>query len=241
MRLDRITLLACPACGGQLTVLEPTFADSDPSEVREGRLVSECGRSFAITQHVARFVSSHNYAYSFGFQWALHPKTQLDAETGYKLSWERFRAATTWESLEGKLVLEAGCGAGRFTGVALDLGAKLVTFDYSTAIDVNLGNTGFREAVTYLQADIYRIPVKPGSFDAVFCMGVLQHTPDVRGAFMSLADVVKPGGELVIDVYKKTLPAMLIGSTCSDQSPSAPEEAIQDLPCRQERWDDDLD
>jgi 2-polyprenyl-3-methyl-5-hydroxy-6-metoxy-1,4-benzoquinol methylase len=209
MRVDRIEWLACPDCGGQLTLRDQALAEDDPGEVREGSLDSACGRSFAITGHVARFVPIHNYADSFGFQWAQHAKTQIDVETGYNLSRERFRTATTWENLAGKRVLEAGCGAGRFTSVALELGAELVTFDYSTAIDVNVQNSGLHDAVTYLQADIYRIPVRPASFDAVFCMGVLQHTPDVRVAFMSLADVVKPGGELVIDVYKKTLPAML--------------------------------
>ena len=37
-----------------------------------------------------------------------------------------------------------------------------------------------------------------------FCFGVLQHTPDVRQAFFSLPPMVKAGGEIVVDVYKKT-------------------------------------
>jgi SAM-dependent methyltransferase len=45
------------------------------------------------------------------------------------------------------------------------------------------------------------LPFAPGSFDKVFCFGVLQHTPDVRKSVESLAAMVKPGGELVVDFY----------------------------------------
>ncbi len=38
-------------------------------------------------------------------------------------------------------------------------------------------------------------------FDKVFCFGVLQHTPDVELSVKTLIDMVKPGGELVVDFY----------------------------------------
>jgi hypothetical protein len=38
---------------------------------------------------------------------------------------------------------------------------------------------------------------------------VLQHTPDPERAFLSLASKVRPGGELVIDVYAKAIPSLL--------------------------------
>ena len=38
-------------------------------------------------------------------------------------------------------------------------------------------------------------------FDKIFCLGVLQHTPDVKKAYMSLVPFLKPGGELVVDCY----------------------------------------
>jgi SAM-dependent methyltransferase len=54
-----------------------------------------------------------------------------------------------------------------------------------------------------LQADIYDLPFANGSFDFVYCFGVLQHTPDVRGAFHSLPPQLRPGGRLAVDVYPK--------------------------------------
>lgn len=210
MRADKIRFLACPDCGEDLTLADPQVDAQDPAEIVAGRLVCASGHTaFPIVDHIPRFVDSAARSEAFGYQWERHARTQLDSATGLTLSHERFLKATGWASLEGKVVLEAGSGAGRFTEVALDLGAELFTFDYSRAIDVNLRNNGVRPNVTYLQADIYRIPLKPAVFDGVFCMGVLQHTPDVRAAFMSLPRLVKPGGELAIDVYKRTIPALL--------------------------------
>jgi SAM-dependent methyltransferase len=52
-----------------------------------------------------------------------------------------------------------------------------------------------------VQADIYALPFRRGTFDRVYCFGVLQHTPDVRGAFMALPPHLRRGGLLAVDVY----------------------------------------
>jgi SAM-dependent methyltransferase len=142
------------------------------------------------------------YADSFGLQWNRFRRTQLDRFSGTTLSRDRFFAATGWPpSLEGERVLEAGSGAGRFTEVLLSTGAHVFTFDLSTAVYANLGNNGPHPRLHLLRADIYRIPFAPGTFGRVVCLGVLQHCPDVEAAFRSLAAQLRPGGELVFDVY----------------------------------------
>jgi SAM-dependent methyltransferase len=45
------------------------------------------------------------------------------------------------------------------------------------------------------------MPFAPGQFDKVFCFGVLQHTPDVEKSVKTLIEMVRPGGELVVDFY----------------------------------------
>jgi SAM-dependent methyltransferase len=56
-----------------------------------------------------------------------------------------------------------------------------------------------------VQGDIYNLPFQEGFFDFVFCFGVLQHTPNVKKAFMSLPPQLKKGGHLAVDVYRKRL------------------------------------
>jgi SAM-dependent methyltransferase len=169
-----------------------------------------CGRRHAVHEGIPRFVPADNYAASFGFQWNRHAQTQLDSYTGRPISRERLFATTQWpEDLRGQRILEAGCGAGRFTEVLVRTGAEIYSFDYSNAVDANKRNNGYQPNLHLFQGDIFDIPLPQQSFDKVLCLGVLQHTPDPERALKSLSRYVKPGGELVIDIYRGGLVARL--------------------------------
>lgn len=105
--------------------------------------------------------------------------------------------------MTGELVLEVGCGSGRFTEQASATGATVISMDYSAAVDANYASNGRRENVIIVQGDLYRMPFRPGFFDRLFCFGVLQHTPRVAEAFQALPQYLKPGGTLAIDVYRR--------------------------------------
>jgi len=123
------------------------------------------------------------------------------------ISRTRFLAETGWreEELAGKRVLDVGCGAGRFAEIVLSFGAELVAVDYSLAVDACWENLGPRSTLDVVQGDIFHLPFRRGSFDFVYCLGVLQHTPDVRRAFLALPGQLKKGGRLTVDVYRKVL------------------------------------
>lgn len=104
------------------------------------------------------------------------------------------------QELRGKYVLEAGCGAGRSTEVLLRHGAMVCALDASSAVYAN-ARSNRSDRATFLQASIYDIPVAPGFFDIVLCLGLLQHTPDRARSVRCLADQVKPGGFLCVDSY----------------------------------------
>jgi len=204
MNLESVEWLRCIGCGAPLRAESASPAENNES-ITEGQLIcTSCGRVFPIVRSIARFVPSEGYAHSFGYQWNYFDKTQLDSHMGNDLSRERFFATTQWpQKMDGQLILEAGCGMGRFTQIVLGTGAQLFSFDLSNAVEANLRNNGDSGRVHIVQASIYEIPLRKESFDKVFCMGVLQHCPDVRGAFMSLVPFLRPGGEIVIDVYHK--------------------------------------
>lgn len=203
MKRALLDILRCPACGGAFS----TEADWNlEPEMRTGTLVCErCKAAVPVTDHIPRFVPPENYASNFGFQWNKFRRTQLDSFTGVNVSRNRFFHSTGIgpEDLKGKLVLDVGCGAGRFAEIALSLGARVVALDYSTAVDACWANLGANPALNVLQGDIYNLPFAPGTFDFVYCLGVLQHTPDVERAFAALPAMVKPGGTLAADVYPR--------------------------------------
>ena len=204
MNLKSVEWFGCMGCGSSLRGESASPAQNN-GNIAEGQLIcNSCGRTFPIVRSIPRFVPSEDYAQSFGYQLNYFDKTQLDSHMGNDLSRERFFATTQWpQKMDGQMILEAGCGMGRFTQIALETGAELFSFDLSNAVEANLRNNGESSRVHILQASIYEIPLRKELFDKVFCMGVLQHCPDVRAAFMSLVPFLRPGGEIVIDVYQK--------------------------------------
>jgi len=203
MRRELLEVLACPRCAGALTV----DADADDGgRIESGTLrCASCGAAFPILRHVPRFVPAETYASSFGFQWNRFRRTQLDSNTGLPISRDRFFRESRWtpEELAGKRVLDVGCGAGRFTEVALGTGAKVVSVDYSTAVDACFDNLGENPSLNVIQADVYHLPLRAEAFDYVYCFGVLQHTPDPRGALLALVPPLKRGGRIAIDCYPR--------------------------------------
>lgn len=210
MRPAHLKYLLCPLCLGDLTSDDlPGGPESDRSTelLLNGSLnCAQCGATYPITQGIPRFVATENYAAGFGLEWTLHARTQYDSNSGVPISEHRFFEETGWSrDLEGELVLEVGSGSGRFTEHAANTGATVISFDYSDAVNANYSNNGWRPNVCIAQADIYEMPFPKGIFDKLFCFGVLQHTPDVKRAFMALPPMLKPGGQLVVDIYRKGL------------------------------------
>jgi SAM-dependent methyltransferase len=173
----------------------------------EVTLVSDSGSRYPIVNGIPRFVGPDNYAQAFGKQWNRFPRTQLDSHTGLSLSEDRLARCLrgSLSDVRGKFVLEAGSGAGRFTEILLKHGAIVHSFDYSNAVEANAENNGGQPALTLVQADIRRIPFPSADYDYVICLGVLQHTPNSEQSIMSLWEMVKPGGVMVIDHYRAKL------------------------------------
>ena len=202
MKQEHIKYLACPSCAGELAVIK--IERGQKGSIEDGQLqCRDCKVTFDVVRGVPRFVPAKNYAAGFGFEWNRHARTQYDSYTGTNISEKRFFEETKWpRDLRGQIILEVGSGSGRFTEPAASTGAMVVSLDYSSAVDANYSSNGHKDNVLVVQGDIYSMPVKTNFFDKLFCMGVLQHTPDPEAAFLCLAKHLKLGGSLVIDVYR---------------------------------------
>lgn len=177
----------------------------------EDRYECEKGCSYPLIGGVPRFVPESSYSNAFGWQWNAFPEVQLDSYTGLSISRDRLTRlfGGSLDILSGKLVLEAGCGAGRFTELMLAAGATVFACDLSEAVEANFQNCrGYRDYYV-CQADLLRLPLALAQFDVVVCIGVVQHTPDPEQTMTVLCSHVKPGGMLAMDHYTYGYPATL--------------------------------
>ena len=188
-----MTDLACPNCRRGLQPHGEVLA------------CPSCPASFPVLRGIPRFVPQENYADSFGLQWNRFAKTQLDSAIGTDRSRDRFLHETLWDEnqLAGKLVLDAGCGSGRFSEVALALGAKLIAIDYSSAVDAASKNLN-SGSLLIAQGDLAELPIPNESLDFVYCIGVLQHTKEPGKIVAELLRCLKPGGEITLTFYENS-------------------------------------
>jgi ubiquinone/menaquinone biosynthesis C-methylase UbiE/uncharacterized protein YbaR (Trm112 family) len=197
LRRSFVDIALCPECRSDLAL---QTNDAGP-DFAEGFLRCTTGHVFQIIDGVPRFVATDGYAENFGIQWNLHDRTQLDTDTSHE-SEATFMEKTgfTKEEIAGKSVLDVGCGMGRFSEVASRCGATVVGIDLTSAVNAARRNLRDR-GVELAQADVFKLPFRDESFDFIFSIGVLHHTPSTKDAFARLPRLLKAGGKIAIWVY----------------------------------------
>ena len=201
MKLSALDVLVCIACKSSLSL---TATESAAGEVVTGLLrCIYCDCEYPVVRGIPRFVASDSYARSFGREWKWFRTVQLDSMNGTDESERALGATTGWRDSDyaGALVLDAGVGAGRFAECAARKGARVFGIDLSEAIDAAYANIGSEDNVHLVQADIFAMPFREGTFDLAYSIGVLQFTPDPRRAFDCVAAAVRPGGNLAVYMY----------------------------------------
>ena len=126
MKPRLLDLLACPACKGNLVLRADQVAGEDT--VAGTLACPPCRASYPIVAGIPRFVSRDGYAESFGDEWHRFRTVQLDSANGTRESEVGFALKTglKLEDVKGRLVLDAGAGAGRYTEVMARWGAEVV-------------------------------------------------------------------------------------------------------------------
>jgi ubiquinone/menaquinone biosynthesis C-methylase UbiE/uncharacterized protein YbaR (Trm112 family) len=206
MYLEHLHFLACPHCHGTLHGVRNERAVVHEALLDGALGCAACNIEYPVIGGVPRFVPRENYASGFGLEWTKHARTQYDSYSGLKVSEQRFLGETHWPREQpGEVILEVGSGSGRFTEQAANTGATVVSLDFSYAVDANYASNGARRNVLIVQADVFAMPFRPGTFDRLFCFGMLQHTPSPRRAFQALPRVLRSGGALCADIYKVSL------------------------------------
>ena len=108
--------------------------------------------------------------------------------------------ARHFASLEGKRVLDVGCGLGGKTLAYLEAGARVVGIDIEAAnvAQASRFTKGRGARAEFAVGDASRLPFRDGAFDLVVANDSLEHFADPAAALADIARVLAPGGSAVL-------------------------------------------
>jgi 2-polyprenyl-6-hydroxyphenyl methylase/3-demethylubiquinone-9 3-methyltransferase len=118
----------------------------------------------------------------------------------------RLRYVENAVGLRDAQVLDVGCGGGILSEAMARSGARVIGIDLSQAVlDVaELHALEGKLAIEYRAIAAEELAAaRPGSFDLVTCMEMLEHVPDPAAALAALALLVKPGGHVIISTLNR--------------------------------------
>lgn len=102
--------------------------------------------------------------------------------------------------IEGRRVLDAGCGSGPLTAALREKGATVSGFDLSPSM-IDLARERLGEDTDLQVADLgERLPYEDDSFDVVVCSLALHYLKDWEAPLTELRRILRSGGRLVVSV-----------------------------------------
>jgi len=228
MKETLLSYLSCPDCRSRF---ELTVLSNSGDDVIEGILqCTEARHVYPIVRSIPRILSSafkdeaeftrryrdriaaHGVVIpgqrerkveqtkrSFGRQWNTFRVQRHEEDLAY------FRSKTGFDpaDLRGKMVLDAGCGSGRYSKIAGEAGAVVIGVDLSPAVETAGLATSHVPNAHIIQADIFRLPFGPRLFEFIYSIGVLHHTPDPKKALSNVLSLLADSGEIAIWLYPR--------------------------------------
>jgi len=160
-----------------------------------------CGEKYLFEKGVLVICPDDKYVSSFSLEWERNRFTQVDSKgyvcgyDGAKDSKDIFNKKTllTSEECFSSIILDAGCGVGRFAEIVQPSAELLVCIDLSRASYL-CRELLPQENVLVIKGDLENIPLVDGAVDISYSIGVLHHAKDPRKAFSEVIRVTKSGG-----------------------------------------------
>lgn len=223
-----LSVLVCPVCGVPLGFEgrgEDGVLSHPPGDCREEYPVIEGIPRLLVGPERRRLVATKRTWFTqeprregLARRWAAGEVPDAsDVVAGFDFEWARFAAVGTADlraiseryfvqvppELFGssKIALDAGCGAGRWAYEVARRGARVIALDLGISVELARRNTSGAANVACVQADVRRLPIRAGSLDWAYSLGVLHHIEDPRPAVAELCRVVRPRGLVLLYLY----------------------------------------
>jgi 2-polyprenyl-6-hydroxyphenyl methylase/3-demethylubiquinone-9 3-methyltransferase len=143
------------------------------------------------------------------FEAAAHRFWDLDGEFKplHKLNPVRSRYVAERTKLAGARVLDVGCGGGLLAESLCGAGASVTAIDLAPTMveTARLHALDSGLSIDYQVESAERLATRPGKFDVVTCMEMLEHVPDPGATIAVLAGLTRPGGDVFISTINRNL------------------------------------
>lgn len=215
--------LVCPVCRGRLEARGDLLVGSGPGctdryPVIDGipRLLRGGHRPAAVRAHRAWFSETAERS-ALADEWSVAAATPEPIVAAFDDEWSRHRIVGTpdhaaafaeytdlvpaAEFAPDRVVLDAGCGAGRWSYQIAERGPRVIALDLGRSVEVAQANGRSTGRVAAVQADLRDCPIAEGSVDWACSLGVLHHIPDPGPALVAITRAVRPGGRVLIYLY----------------------------------------
>jgi SAM-dependent methyltransferase len=212
MKPDLLGIICCPDCNRPFQLDGPV---SEKDEIISGSLrCGGCETDYPIVDGLPVILrddpQTRKTREAFERQWVWQKAGHFEDKTIYGQPEDEemsdFKSAFNLSdlgALSERVVLDAGCGSGRLTS---NIGreaknSRVVGIDISGSARVAYNRCRDLPNVHIIQCDLRQSPFRPGSFDYVWCEGVIHHTPSSLQSFGRLDDLLSSEGMLYIWVY----------------------------------------
>lgn len=115
--------------------------------------------------------------------------------------------------IQGKKVLDVGCGGGILTESLAKIGAHAKGIDLSEkalkVADLHSLETGIAVQYEYISAEDLASK-EAGQYDVVTCMEMLEHVPDPQSIIKACSALVKPGGKVFFSTLNRNPKSYLL-------------------------------
>lgn len=132
----------------------------------------------------------------------------------------------------GLRILDIGCGGGLISEPLARLGGAVMGIDPAEP-NVNAARAHAEPqelTVTYRAAQVEDLAAEGATFDAVVCLEVVEHVPDVGAFLAACAGLVRPGGIMVLSTINRTVKAFALAIVGA-------EYVLRWLPVGTHQWD----
>ncbi|AUR53122.1 class I SAM-dependent methyltransferase [Aquella oligotrophica] len=161
------------------------------------RILKEFGKSISCF-NIQKFNIDEKTVYSFGEEW-----NKFNSFTEKEISdiGQQYFDILPPEINKDSLVLDVGCGTGRWSKYLSDKVKWIDAVDPSNAVFAAAKLLSETNNVRVSQASADDLPFESGTFDLVMSVGVLHHIPDTQQALADITTKAKQGGFVYVYLY----------------------------------------